>query len=65
MKMKQQSTKKTAKLTADRENPEWTREDFSRAVTFDRLPADVVKAFRGSGAGWQSRVDDILRAYIK
>ena len=90
--MKQKSTKKIAK-PADKENPEWTKEDFKRAVPFDRLPADVrkafslrtrgpqivpkkvpvsirlsadvVKAFRGSGAGWQSRVDDILRAHIK
>lgn len=90
--MKQKSTKKIAK-PANRENPEWTKEDFNRAVSFDRLPAgirkaisartrgpqiapkkvpvsirlsaDVVKAFRGSGAGWQSRVDDILRSHIK
>ncbi len=78
---------------ADRGNPEWTREDFARAVTFSSLPArvaekistrrrgpqkaprkvpvsirlspDVVKAFRASGTGWQSRVDEILRAHIK
>ncbi|HZY63556.1 MAG TPA: BrnA antitoxin family protein [Edaphobacter sp.] len=30
-----------------------------------RLSADVVKALRASGAGWQSRVDEILRAHIK
>jgi uncharacterized protein (DUF4415 family) len=30
-----------------------------------RLSAEVVQAFRASGAGWQSRVDEILRAYIK
>ncbi|MBS1801534.1 MAG: BrnA antitoxin family protein [Acidobacteria bacterium] len=91
--MKQKSVKKTVKSAPDKENPEWTKEDFKRAVPFDRLPAevqksfsaqtrgpqiapkkvpvsirlsaDVVKALRGSGAGWQSRVDDILRAHIK
>ena len=30
-----------------------------------RLSPDVVASFRASGAGWQSRVDDILRAHIK
>jgi uncharacterized protein (DUF4415 family) len=30
-----------------------------------RLSADVIKAFRASGAGWQTRVDEILRAHIK
>jgi uncharacterized protein (DUF4415 family) len=77
----------------DRVNPEWTREDFARAVSFSGLPArvrpaissrsrgpqkaprkvpvsirlspEVVKAFRASGVGWQSRVDEILRAHIK
>jgi len=76
-----------------RENPEWAHEEFTRAITFDKLPSrlrqnlssrtrglqkaprkvpvsirlshDVVEAFRGSGAGWQSRVDEILRAHIK
>jgi uncharacterized protein (DUF4415 family) len=30
-----------------------------------RLSPDVLQAFRGSGAGWQTRVDEILRAHIK
>jgi len=25
----------------------------------------VVEAFRNTGAGWQARVDEILRAHIK
>jgi uncharacterized protein (DUF4415 family) len=90
--MKPKTTKR-AVSRPDAENPEWTREDFARAMTFDQLPSrlhqklssrkrgpqkaprkvpvsirlshDVVKAFRGSGAGWQSRVDEILRAHIK
>jgi uncharacterized protein (DUF4415 family) len=90
--MKKMSTKRVVKLAADRDNPEWTRRDFARAVPFSDLPAalqaalprvrgpqraprkvpvsirlspDVVKAFRASGTGWQSRVDEILRAHIK
>lgn len=90
--MKRKNTKR-AVSRPDRENPEWTREDFAGAMTFDQLPVrlreklsnrkrgpqksprkvpvsirlspDVVASFRASGAGWQSRVDDILRAHIK
>jgi uncharacterized protein (DUF4415 family) len=30
-----------------------------------RLSPDVLEAFRSTGAGWQARVDEILRAHIK
>jgi uncharacterized protein (DUF4415 family) len=30
-----------------------------------RLSPDVVEAFRSTGAGWQARVDEILRGHIK
>ena len=91
--MKQKNTKRAVRQGRDSENPEWTREEFARAVTFDKLPTslrqkiasrrrgpqkvptkvpvsirlspEVVAAFRASGAGWQSRVDDILREHIK
>jgi uncharacterized protein (DUF4415 family) len=91
--MKKKNTKRTVERVTDRVNPEWTREDFARAVPFSNLPAkvrqaissrrrgaqkaprkvpvsirlspEVVKAFRASGVGWQSRVDEILRAHIK
>lgn len=87
--MKRKSTRKTS----DRDNPEWTSEDFAQAVPFSGLPkglqraianrkrgpqkapkkvpvsirlsSDVVEAFRASGAGWQGRVDAILRTHIK
>jgi uncharacterized protein (DUF4415 family) len=90
--MKPRNTKRIVS-GPDCENPEWTREMFANAMTFDQLPArlreklsnrkrgpqkapkkvpvsirlspDVVASFRASGAGWQSRVDDILRAHIK
>jgi len=91
--MKPKNTRKAANQTGAPENPEWTREEFARAVTFEKLPSrlrqklssrtrgpqkvprkipvsirlspDVVEAFRSSGAGWQSRVDDILREHLK
>lgn len=30
-----------------------------------RLSKDVVDELRGTGAGWQSRVDDALRSWLK
>ena len=81
----------------DKDNPEWTEEDFAKAkaaaealppeviaafgkgkrgrpvgstkanakksVTL-RLDPDVIEAWRKSGPGWQSRMNDALRAAI-
>jgi len=91
--MKLKNSKRAVRQTGDPENPEWTREDFARAMTFEKLPSrlrqkissrargpqksprkvpvsirlspDVVEGFRASGAGWQSRVDEILRDHLK
>jgi uncharacterized protein (DUF4415 family) len=91
--MKLKNTRRAVRQAGDPENPEWTREEFACAVTFDKLPSrlrqkissrkrgpqkaprkvpvsirlspDVVEAFRASGAGWQARVDEILREHIK
>lgn len=30
-----------------------------------RLSQDVVENFKSSGSGWQSRIDDALRTYLK
>jgi uncharacterized protein (DUF4415 family) len=30
-----------------------------------RLSQDVVENFKATGAGWQSRIDDALRSYLK
>lgn len=81
----------------DPDNPEWTEEDFARAVGPEHLPPevlaafprtaarlrgrppapvrktpvslrldpDVVEHFRSTGAGWQSRINDLLRAAMK
>ena len=73
----------------DSDNPEWTREDFNRAVDTGgvpldeaaklfrrargpqktptkvqvslRLDRDIVEAFRATGPGWQSRMNEALR----
>ncbi len=72
----------------DKENPEWTKEDFARARSLGDFPdmqravkhalrgrpagrtkqavtlsldSDVVASLRGSGKGWQTRVNDLLR----
>lgn len=29
-----------------------------------RLSPDVLKAFRGTGAGWQTRMDSVLREWV-
>jgi uncharacterized protein (DUF4415 family) len=82
----------------DKENPEWTEEDFRRArqaaealpeivgreaadrmlrprgrpkaaVTKThvniRLDADVLKAFKTTGPGWQTRINQALREWLK
>ncbi len=82
----------------DKENPEWTDEDFNRAqpaaeVLPDlfgpqvaaemlkprgrpiaamakihvniRLDADVLETFRATGPGWQTRINKVLRDWVK
>ena len=77
----------------DPDNPEWTREDFARAVGPDglsdvelaafartkagrpkaehpkvpislRVDEDVLVAFKAQGPGWQTRMNDVLRASL-
>jgi uncharacterized protein (DUF4415 family) len=45
--MKKTSTKRASKTPFDRDNPEWTSEDFKRAVPFSGLPEDVQHVLRG------------------
>lgn len=76
----------------DQDNPEWTAEDFRRAIPFDALPEslrrklarrgrprtdtpkvsvsirlspDVLKGFKATGKGWQSRLDAALREWLE
>jgi uncharacterized protein (DUF4415 family) len=59
------------------DSPEWTAEMFARAVVRVnlkpvppkeqitlRLDADVLEWFRGLGAGYQTRINLLLRAYM-
>jgi uncharacterized protein (DUF4415 family) len=90
--------KKTDPELIDRENPEWTEEDFRRArqaaealpdivgpeaaarmlrprgrpkaaITKThvniRLDAEVLKAFKTTGPGWQTRINEALREWLK
>jgi uncharacterized protein (DUF4415 family) len=45
--------------------PRGLQKEPKKVAVSIRLSPDVVKAFRASGAGWQTRVDEILRAHIK
>jgi uncharacterized protein (DUF4415 family) len=59
------------------DNPEWTPEDFAKAVVrvgFKpvapkeqitlRVDADVLQWFRARGAGYQTQINALLRAYM-
>ena len=39
--MKTKNTRKAVSQASDPENPEWTREELARAVTFDKLPPSL------------------------
>ncbi|MDO9236491.1 MAG: BrnA antitoxin family protein [Aquabacterium sp.] len=58
----------------DQDAPEATQEWFAKArPALDkpkehvniRLDADIVGAFKGSGAGWQTRLNNALRGWLK
>ena len=76
--------------TPDEENPEWTNEDFERAVPFPelakrmgwkvpgrpkaaitktpvnlRLDPEIVDHFKAGGAGWQTRINEVLGKHVK
>lgn len=86
--------KRTDPEMLDDDNPEWTEEDFKRAVPFSALPEDlqavlrgiqrgrpkaavtkqrisirlspeVLDGFRESGAGWQTRIDAVLKEWLQ
>ena len=66
-----------ADIVRDRDAPEWSPAMFARAVARKglkpvpkkallslRIDADVIDWFRGQGAGYQSRMNALLRAYM-
>ena len=67
-----------ADIVRDGDAPEWTPAMFARAVARKglkpapkkallslRIDADVIDWFRGQGAGYQSRMNALLRAYME
>jgi uncharacterized protein (DUF4415 family) len=67
-----------ANMVKDGDAPEWTPEMFARAVARKglkpiprkallslRIDADVIEWFRAQGAGYQSRMNALLRAYME
>jgi uncharacterized protein (DUF4415 family) len=65
-------------IIRDGDAPEWTPAQFARAVARKglkpvspktllslRIDADVVEWFRAQGAGYQSRMNALLRAYME
>ncbi|MCL4779310.1 MAG: BrnA antitoxin family protein [Gammaproteobacteria bacterium] len=67
-----------ADVVRDGDAPEWTPEMFGRAIARKglkpvpkkallslRIDADVVEWFRSQGAGYQSRMNALLRAYME
>lgn len=69
---------KDADIVRDGDAPEWTPEMFGRAIARKglkpvakkallslRIDADVVEWFRAQGAGYQSQMNALLRAYME
>lgn len=65
-------------IVRDRDAPPWTPELFARAVARHglkplpkkallslRIDSDVIAWFRSQGAGYQSRMNALLRAYME
>jgi uncharacterized protein (DUF4415 family)/uncharacterized DUF497 family protein len=65
-------------IVRDRDAPEWTPEMFARAVARKglkpvpkkallslRIDSDVIEWFKKQGAGYQSRMNALLRAYME
>ncbi len=65
-------------MVRDGDSPEWTPEMFARTVARNglkpvqkkallslRVDADVIEWFRSQGAGYQSRMNALLRAYME
>jgi hypothetical protein len=50
---KKLSTKRVAKHGPDKENPEWTKADFTRAVPFSSLPERLQQALMTRKRGEQ------------
>lgn len=71
-------TKIDADVVRDADAAEWTPETFARAIARRglrpvpkkallslRIDCDVIEWFRNQGAGYQSRMNALLRAYME
>jgi uncharacterized protein (DUF4415 family) len=69
---------KDSDIVIDRHAPAWTPDMFARAIVRKglepapkksllslRIDADVLEWFRSQGRGYQSRMNALLRAYMK
>jgi uncharacterized protein (DUF4415 family) len=76
--MKRLRTLPDASVVRDGDAPEWTPEMFGRAIARKglkpiprktllslRIDSDVIDWFRSQGAGYQSRMNALLRAYME
>jgi uncharacterized protein (DUF4415 family) len=64
-----------ARATAEAARAEVARADWATDLVFDvrepklavslRLDADVLRFFRGFGAGYQTRINEVLRAFMQ
>lgn len=76
--VKRLKSMKDADIVIDRDAPGWTPEMFARAVLRKglepaprksllslRIDSDVLQWFRAQGRGYQSRMNALLRAYMK
>jgi hypothetical protein len=53
--MKPENTKRAVRQASDPENTEWTREEFARAVTFDKLPSRLRQKISSRKRGGRRR----------
>jgi uncharacterized protein (DUF4415 family) len=51
--MKPKNIKRAVKQAGDPENPEWTREEFARSITFDKLPSRLRQKISSRKRGLQ------------
>ena len=48
----------------DDESPEWTDEEEKKVSVTIRYSSKVIDAFKATGKGWQSRMNQVLEDYV-
>lgn len=66
-----------AGIAADQDNPEWTEAEFTKlkrgrplgsgtkTLVHIRLDTDMLDQYKATGAGWQTRMNQILRSGVQ